>query len=179
MIFNSESKNVNLTRQKPKKKNMKPNKLNLSLAFCTVLCVAIGTPALNAAPVKKAAKQTAKAKPASKKAAASLIVQGKIKAIARTPRPDSVPYKDAVTAIHLTNVKGIQGKLKQNNLLVYVWGMRANKLTSMASYKVGQSIKLSLNAWEKVEGKYGRYQRMELDSEEALTLDAFWGEATK
>jgi hypothetical protein len=181
MIFDSGSKDVNLTRQKPKKKkkNMNSNKLNLSLVFCTILCVVIVTPAVTAAPIKKAANQAVKTKPASKKAAASLIVQGKIKAIAKTPRPGSVPYKDAVTAIHLTSVKSIQGKLKQDSILVYVWGMRADKLTSMASYRVGQSIKLSLKPWEKVEGKYGRYQRMELDSEEALSLDAFWGEATK
>jgi hypothetical protein len=158
---------------------MNSDKLNLSLALCTILCVAIITPALTAAPVKKAAKQASKAKPASKKAASSIIVQGKIKAIARMPRPGSVPYRDAVTSIHLTSVKSTHGKLKQNNILVYVWGMRANKLTSMASCRVGRNIKLSLKPWEKVEGKYGRYQRMELDSEEALSLDAFWGEATK
>jgi hypothetical protein len=30
-----------------------------------------------------------------------------------------------------------------------------------------------------VEEKYGRYQRMDLDSEEALSLDAFWGQTAK
>ena len=157
---------------------MKPNKLNVSLALGVSLCAAVATSTTTAAPSKRAPNQATKAKLGGRKAA-PLIVQGKIKEIAKTPRPGSVPYKDAVTAIHLTGVKSIQGKLKQNNILVYVWGMRTNKLTSMASYKVGQSIKLALKPWEKVEGKYGRYQRMELDSEEALSLDAFWGETTK
>ncbi|HEY0073235.1 MAG TPA: hypothetical protein VGB77_03965 [Abditibacteriaceae bacterium] len=155
------------------------NKPILLLALCCILRVFIIVPATIAAPASKAANQTVKTKPASKKTASSLIVQGKIKEIAKTPRPGSVPYKDAVTAIHLTRVKSIQGKLKQNSILVYVWGMRANKLTSMASYRVGQSIKISLKPWAKMEGKYGRYQRMELDSEEALSLDSFWGEVTK
>ena len=65
------------------------------------------------------------------------------------------------------------------SILVYAWGMRGNKLTPTASYKVGQTIKLSLQPWEKVEGKYGRYQRFELNDEAALSLDAFWGEPVK
>lgn len=177
MLFDSESKDTNLHQTKDKAMNT--NKMNLPLALCAMLCAGILTLPVAAAPSKKVSNQATKAQPASKKTTSSLIVQGKIKAIAKTPRPGSVPYKDAVTAIHLTNVKSIQGKLKQNNILVYVWGMRANKLTPMASYKVGQSIKLSLKPWDKVEGRYGRYQRMELDDEEMLSLDAFWGEATE
>jgi hypothetical protein len=158
---------------------MNRNKLNLLGALCTILCAAFIPLPITAAPTPKAANQPAKVAPPGKVAASSLIVQGKIKAIAKTPRPGSVPYKDVVTSIHLTGVKNMQGKLKQNNILAYVWGMRAHKLTPMAAYKVGQTIKLSLKPWEKVEGQYGRYQRMELDSTEALDLEVFWGEATK
>jgi hypothetical protein len=123
--------------------------------------------------------QPAKKTAGAKRTAPILIVQGKVKSIARTPRPGSVPYKDAVTAIQLTNVKPVQGKMKQSTILVYVWGMRNNKLAPAASYRAGQTIKLSLKPWDKVEGKYGRYQRMELDDEGALALDAFWGEVAK
>ena len=151
-------------------------KLYLSLAlYASLLSSCLAAPTLAQAKPK-----SAKAKPTGvKKSPATLVVQGTIKAIARTPRPGSVPYKDAVTAIHLTNVKPVSGKLKQSAILVYVWGLRNNKLTPQASYKVGQKIKLSLQSWDKVEGKYGRYQRLELNDEATFNLDAFWGQAAK
>jgi hypothetical protein len=129
---------------------------------------------LHAAPktAKKPATSKSKAKPAL------LIVQGKIKALATVPRPGTVPYKDALMAIHLSGVKPSRGKMP-GSVLVYVWGMRANKLTPAASYKSGQSVKLAVQPWDKVEGKYGRYQRRELDDEATFTLDTFWGEPVK
>ncbi len=124
--------------------------------------------------------KSAQAKPAAvKKSLTIVVVQGKIKAIAKTPRPGSVPYKDAITAIHLTHVKLLHGKLMQSAILVYVWGLRSNKLTPAASYKVGQTIKFALQPWDKVEGKYGRYQRSELSDDATFHMDAFWGEVTK
>ena len=151
---------------------MTMNKHFLSLALCGGFLMATLAPTTLA--------QSTKPKPAAaKKPAPVIVVQGKIKAIARTPRPGSVPYKDAVTAIHLTNVKPIQGKFAQSSVLVYVWGMRSNKLTPAAAYKAGQSVKFTVQPWEKVEGKYGRYQRMELDDDAVLELDAFWGEVAK
>ncbi len=112
-----------------------------------------------------------------KKAVAQpLMAQGKIKAIAKTPRPGTVPYKDCLAAIELTGVKASKGKLPAR-ILVYVWTMRANKLTPQASLKAGQSVKFAVQPWDKVEGKYGRYQRRELDGDEVLDLDAYFGEA--
>ena len=145
----------------------------LPLVLCGLwLCVV--APAMVARPTKSGTTKS----PAVKKPA-SLVVQGKIRAIARTPRPGSVPYKDAVVALHLTDVKPIQGKTTQKSIVVYIWGMRNNKLTPAASYKTNQTIKLKLQPWEKVESKHGRYQRIELDDDAVLTLDAFWGELTK
>lgn len=128
------------------------------------------------APAARAKTATGKPNPVKK---SRLVVQGKIKAIAKTPRPGSVPYKDAVTALHLTDVKQLRGKLTQSAILVYVWGLHNNKLTPVASYKVGQTLKFSLQPWDEVEGKYGRYQRIELSDDATFNLDAFWGEATK
>lgn len=145
--------------------------LSLVLGYSLLAMASAST--LIAAPGIK--KLSSKAKPV-KKPAAALVVQGKIKAIARTPRPGSVPYKDAVIAIHLAGTKAAQGKLPQGNILIYTWGMRANKLTPAASFKPGQTIKLRLQLWDKVEGKYGRYQRVELDDDNVLTLNTYWGE---
>ncbi len=126
----------------------------------------LASPSL-AAPPKKA---TPKAQP--------LMAQGKIKAIAKTPRPGTVPYKDCLVAIELTGVKGTNGKLP-SSILLYVWTMRANKLTPQATLKAGQTVKFSVQPWDKVEGKYGRYQRRELDGDEVMTLDAYFGEPAK
>lgn len=107
-----------------------------------------------------------------------LIAQGKIKAIAKTPRPGTVPYKDCLAAIELTGVKVTNGKLP-GSILLYVWTMRSNKLTPQATLKAGQTVKFAVQPWDKVEGKYGRYQRRELDGDEVLTLDAYFGEPAK
>jgi hypothetical protein len=139
---------------------------------CGVLLTLCITAPLIAAPAKTAKKPPAKAKPAP------LIVQGTIKALASVPRPGTVPYKDALMAIHLTGVKPSRGKMP-GNILAYVWGMRANKLTPAASYKKGQTLKLKVQPWDKVEGNYGRYQRRELDDEATFTLETFWGEPVK
>lgn len=166
--------------------NTKPNsaKVQRYLALALglgVLASSLAPAALAQGNKAKAAKtNAAKAKPrVAKKSLATLVVQGKITALTKAPRPGSVPYKDAITALHLVNVKPVQGKLTQSAIVVYVWGLRNNKLTPVASYHVGQTLKFSLQPWDKVEGKYGRYQRIELNDDATFNLDAFWGEAAK
>ncbi len=114
-------------------------------------------------------------KPTPKKAMNALVVQGRVKSSTKPPRPGSVPYKDAVIALHLVGVKALQGKAKKE-IVVFVWGMRANKWTSAAKYHPGQTVKLRLTAWDKAERKYGRYNRFELGDEATDDLDVFWGE---
>jgi hypothetical protein len=125
-----------------------------------------------AAPPKPVAKKATVAK----KAASVLVVQGKIKAIARTPRPGATPYKDVIVAIHLTGVKALRGKFARKEILVFTWGMRNIKWTRAASYRAGQSIAMKLQPWEKVERKYGGYSRVDLEGDDVFVLDAYWGE---
>jgi hypothetical protein len=114
-----------------------------------------------------------------KKAASSLVVQGKVKVFTRPPRPRSVPYKDAVIALHLADVKAVSGKLPQKQIVVFLWGMSANKWTPAATYRTGQTVKLRLTPWEKVERKYGSYNRFEIDNKEVWDLDTYWAEIVK
>ncbi len=116
---------------------------------------------------------------APRKKAVPPVVQGTIKALTKPPRPGSVPYKDAVIALHLTGVKAVSGKFSKKQIVVFVWGMRGNKLMPAASWKPGRVVTLALQPWEKVEGKYGGYNRRELESDEAMSLDTYWGEAKK
>jgi hypothetical protein len=77
-------------------------------------------------PTPKAVKQTAKTKPAVKKAASSLIVQGKIRDIAGTPRPGSVPLQRCCYGYSPYQCKKHPGQVKAEQhsglLLVYCWG---------------------------------------------------------
>lgn len=157
------------------------------------LCAGFGAdnPVLPLSPlVSVAAAAQSSAKPVRQ----PLRIQGSIKALTRAPRPGSVPYKDAVISLHLTQVKIVSGgggrqaaagaaaaaaTSGKKGLLVYLWGMRANKLTPAAKYRVGQSVTLTLQPWEAVEDRYGGYNRREFDDEAVLSLPAYWSEAPR
>ena len=103
-----------------------------------------------------------------------LTVRGVATAVARVPKPGSVPYKDCVVAIHLTEVQPVQGSLSAAEILVFTWGMRDNKLQEAARFKPGDVLTLSLVPWAEVEATYGGYNRVELEDDDLLWLDAFW-----
>lgn len=114
-------------------------------------------------------------------AGALLVVRGTVKALTRPPRPGSVPYKDALVSLHLVGAKAVRGRAKLpgvagGGLLVYVWGMRNNKLTPAAYLRPGQMVTLALRPWEAVEEKYDGYNRREFDNDDLLVLPTFWGE---
>ncbi len=104
-----------------------------------------------------------------------LLVTGRIAARASTPKPGSVPYKDCLIALQLTDLKVNSGSVKGPNIIVYVWGLKDNQLVD-GRYSVGQSITFKLSTWSSVESKYGGLNRQELESDEALSWAAFWGE---
>lgn len=110
------------------------------------------------------------------KPAAGLTVTGRI--AARSILPTGTVYKDCLIALHLTDLKVTGGKVNGNDILVYVWGMRDNKKVDDA-YRNGQTITLVLTPWGTAEATYGGYNRQELDDDNALLWDAFWGEEKK
>ena len=146
---------------------MKMNKCLAAVLIYGGWILAGVAPVLYAAPKKAAPK------------AAIMVVQGQIIALTRPPRPRSVPYKDAVIALHLTGAKAVQGKLAGKEIVVFLWGMRNNKWTPAASYRAGQTVKLQLTPWEKVERKYGSYNRFELKGKNVWSLKTYWGEIKK
>jgi len=104
-----------------------------------------------------------------------LMVTGRIASRPATPKPGSVPYKDCLIALQLTDLKVTGGTVKGQNIVVYVWGMKDNKLVDGA-YSVGQTIRFKLVPWASVDSKYGGFNRQELESDDALSWEAFWGE---
>jgi alginate O-acetyltransferase complex protein AlgJ len=107
---------------------------------------------------------------------AEWLVQARVSAIARLPQPGSVPYKDCLLAIHLTQVRAAPPGLIKEELLVYAMGMRDKKRLPVSSVQVGAQVRCRLRDWAKVEREYGSYNRAELDALELLSLPTFWAD---
>jgi alginate O-acetyltransferase complex protein AlgJ len=107
-----------------------------------------------------------------------LQVRGRIKAIARVPEPGRVPYRDAIVSFHLGAIESLQGAVNHPEIVVYLWGMRDNRLTPAARYQTGQRVTLDLTPWEQAQGRYGRFARVELDDPELKLIDlpTFWAD---
>jgi alginate O-acetyltransferase complex protein AlgJ len=107
-----------------------------------------------------------------------LLIRGTIAARTTLPRPYTVPYKDCLFAVHLTDVRARAGGPVPDEVIGYLWGMRDNVWTEAAAYRTGTQITLRVRPWEEpeVQKRYGTYNRKELDDPELLMLPAFWAE---
>ncbi|MBI3861506.1 MAG: hypothetical protein HY290_06395 [Planctomycetia bacterium] len=108
------------------------------------------------------------------------LVQGVVLEAAGAPQPGSVPYRDAVTAVHLDQVEAAARTFPKREIVVYLWGLRDNRLTPAARLTPGQKVTLRVTAWESVREKYDRFNRIELDDPDfrLVALPTFWGEET-
>jgi len=97
-------------------------------------------------------------------------VRATIAARTEPPRPGTVPYRDAVISLHLTN---IQGHNAPEQLLAYTFGMRDNKLVDQP-WAVGRTVTVKLTPWSEAQGEYGTYNRFEFDDLDLIMLDAYW-----
>ena len=102
-----------------------------------------------------------------------ITVTATIKTKTEPPMPRTVPYSECIIALHLENLETAN---LPEEFVVFLWGMRENRWTDAATFKVGQKVKLGLRPWTAVETEYGSYNRKELESEEAWLLDVYWGE---
>lgn len=102
-------------------------------------------------------------------------IRGRIEQLAGVPTPGSVPYRDAITAVHLTEVETLSGDPRSTSeggeSVVFVWGLRDNRLTAAARWKRGQVIELEVQPWSTVADDLGRHARMELDDPELRLID--------
>lgn len=90
-----------------------------------------------------------------------VIVDGVVAAIARSPRPGSVPYRDNILSLHLVDLSMEDGENRQ--ALVYAWGMRDNQLTAVAGLRTGDRVRFALQSWETVTNELAGYRRTSLD----------------
>jgi alginate O-acetyltransferase complex protein AlgJ len=105
-------------------------------------------------------------------------VTGRVVAVSPVPRPGTVPYRDHVMTVHLTDLQG-EGIAAESQAVVYLFGMQDNVLTSAASWRAGDQVELSLRAWDDVSADNERFNRSELDSPELQLETPTWGELSK
>jgi hypothetical protein len=62
--------------------------------------------------------------------------------------------------------------------MVYLWGMRDNRLTTAAGYRTGQNVTFDLIPWAQAQGRYGRFTRVEIDDPEFRLIDlpTYWAD---
>lgn len=110
----------------------------------------------------------------------SVEVQGVVRATSAVPRPGSVPYKDHIFTIHLTDIQsGQQPSVAGKEAVVFAWSMRDNHATPACRYRPGDTIRLRLRAWSGVAAQYEAINRSELDDEDLLLAEPAWAEAVE
>jgi len=87
------------------------------------------------------------------------------------PRPGSVPYRDAVLAIHARDEQGTEH-------VIYMMSMKDNRLTPVAELRPGDTLTVGLVPWTTVSKTHARLNRTELDDPNFRLVDlpTHWGE---
>lgn len=107
----------------------------------------------------------------------SVTASGTIESISTVPRPGSVPYREHVLSLHLTDLT-IAGREETAGLeaLVYAESMRDNSLTAAARFRPGDRVTLRLRPWTDVADKYEKINRSEIDDPAVQLEEPCWGE---
>jgi len=104
----------------------------------------------------------------------TMQVEARVESRSMVPRPGTVPYKDQIFSVHLTELKG-ENIPEGAQSVVYFSGMRDNKLTVPSTWKVGQSVRVQLKDWNDVASTYDRLNRSELDDINLQLEPPCWG----
>jgi alginate O-acetyltransferase complex protein AlgJ len=107
----------------------------------------------------------------------SVTASGTVEAISTVPRPGTVPYKDHILALHLTDLT-IEGREENAGLeaIVYAESMHDNVLNSVARLRPGDRVTLRLRAWGDVSDQYEKINRSEIDDPAVQLEEPCWGE---
>ena len=105
-----------------------------------------------------------------------VIVTGTIREIAPIPRPETVPYADHITAVHLVDLASEREGSSGGEALMYIWGMRDRVLQQAAQFRAGDSITVRLRPWADVASQYDGISRTELENDVVQFEEPTWGE---
>ena len=110
----------------------------------------------------------------------AITASGTVEAISTVPRPGTVPYKDHILAVHLTDLT-IEGRDETAGLeaFVYAESMRDNVLTPIARLRPEDRVTLRLRPWSDVSDQYEKINRSEIDDPAVQLEEPCWGEPVK
>ena len=109
-----------------------------------------------------------------------VVVSGTVEAVSAVPRPGTVPYKDHILALHLTDLAAENNRQEEHwESLVYLWSMRDNMLTLAARLRPGDRITLRLRPWTDIAEQYEKTSRSEVEDLTVQLQEPCWGEIVK
>ena len=96
------------------------------------------------------------------------------------PRPGSVPYRDHIVAVHITEIDVLARPVADTppTAVVYLCSMIDNEFTAVADYRAADRVRLSLEPWANVAPELDGISRGELDDSALLRAVPWWGEPT-
>lgn len=106
------------------------------------------------------------------------VVEATVAATGPIPRPGSVPYRDHVVALHLTEIDVLAGPVAGGAVpgaVVYVRSMIDGELTVAAGYRAGDRVRLALESWAGVARELDGVSRGELADPGLLRAVPWWG----
>ena len=103
---------------------------------------------------------------------------GRIAALKRSPRPGTVPYKNHIMPVHLTDVRTADGRVRGAEAVVLVWGLRNNRATPAVRLEVGRRVTVLVRPWQDVESKYETINTDDLDDVD-IDVERLWCEELK
>jgi alginate O-acetyltransferase complex protein AlgJ len=103
--------------------------------------------------------------------AAAARVSATIAAIRRPPDPSSVPYADAVVALHLRAVAARDGTAFPEEVVAYALALEERRWTPFAELEPDARVELELVAWDEVRAAYDGLNRIELDDPDFALID--------
>jgi len=109
-----------------------------------------------------------------------IVVSGTVETISTVPRAGTVPYRDHILALHLTDLSAKGRPLDAGSeSLVYLSSMRDNVLTPAARLRRGDMITLRLKPWADVADQYEKINRSEVEDPAVQLEEPCWGEIVK
>jgi hypothetical protein len=106
-----------------------------------------------------------------------VVASGTVESVSTVPRPGTVPYKDHILALHLTDLT-MEGRSANEpwESLVYLESMHDSALTAAARLRPGDRVTLRLRAWADVSDRYEKINRSEIDDPSIQLEEPCWGE---
>ncbi len=99
------------------------------------------------------------------------MVKGTIQVVSNIPDPSTLPYDTCVTFIKYEVSEVVSGTYEGDELLAVFWGLRQGKLQPAASFRVGQSHRLTIEPFSEHE-ELARV--MQADDTNEYSLRPYW-----